>query len=152
MSAFDRLIEAAGSWRGTNRLFNPHSGQAEESDSTAEVAPLLGGRFIRIDYTWSYQGAPQQGSMLFGRDRAANGYTYHWIDSWHMSDGAMNSRGAEAEAEIDVRGTYAAPPGPDWGWRTVIRPGADSLDILMFNVSPDGQEYPAVEAEYRREV
>ena len=39
--------------------------------------------------------------------------------------------------------------GPDWGWRAVIRPSpSQSLQIIMCNISPDGQEYLAVEADY----
>jgi hypothetical protein len=52
---------------------------------------------------------------------------------------------------IDVRGSYAAPPGPNWGWRTVIEtPDDDSLRIVMYNVSPEGKEDLAVDAVYRR--
>ena len=39
--------------------------------STATVTPVLGGRFIRVDYTWGYQGRPQEGSLLVG---ALDGY------------------------------------------------------------------------------
>jgi hypothetical protein len=50
-----------------------------------------------------------------------------------------------------VRGSYAAAPGPDWGWRTVIETAEDdSLRMVMYNLTPDGQEYLAVEAVYRR--
>jgi len=45
------------------------------------------------------------------------------------------------------RGSYAAPPGPDWGWRTVIEiPDDDSFRMVMYNVSPEGKEELAVNA------
>jgi hypothetical protein len=47
-------------------------------------------------------------------------------------------------------GAYAAPPGPDWGWRTLIESDSDSTwRLSMFNISPDGQAYPAVEVNYK---
>ena len=50
-----------------------------------------------------------------------------------------------------MRGSYAAPPGPDWGWRIAIRPGDGSaLAIVMHNVTPGGEEAVAVEATYKR--
>jgi hypothetical protein len=69
-----------------------------------------------------------------------------------MSDKVMTCEGPASDAgSLDVRGSYAAPPGPDWGWRTVIETGEeDSLQMLMYNVTPDGQEVPAVDAVYRR--
>jgi hypothetical protein len=53
---------------------------------------------------------------------------------------------------IDVRGTYAAPPGPDWGWRIQIEAElqAGLLVLLMYNVHPDGKEDLAVQATHRR--
>jgi hypothetical protein len=66
MSALEWLAARAGNWRGTNRLNDPHTRAAEESPATASVTPVLGGRFIRFNYTWGYQGSPQEGSLLFG--------------------------------------------------------------------------------------
>lgn len=51
---------------------------------------------------------------------------------------------------IDVRGSYPAPPGPDWGWRTKIEARTDRLLMEMLNVAPGGEEVLAVRADYRR--
>lgn len=66
---------------------------------------------------------------------------------------SMACRGsAELEGAIDVLGAYAAPPGPDSGWRIrIISPTSDRLEIRMFNISPDGDEALAVHATYQRE-
>jgi len=44
-----------------------------ELPSSATVTPVSGG--FRLDYTWSYQGKPQEGSILFGLNGAAGGIT-----------------------------------------------------------------------------
>ncbi len=152
MHALDRLAACAGRWRGSNRLHDPHTGKPEDTDSTAVLATLLGGKFIRLDYTWSYRGAAQEGSLLIGYQSEPGKATAHWIDSWHMSDGVMACEGAvEDDGSIAVRGSYAAPPGPDWGWRIVLRPADGSgLHIIMYNVTPDGREVLAVEATFAR--
>jgi hypothetical protein len=69
-----------------------------------------------------------------------------------MGDKVMACRGAVSNrGEISVLGSYAAPTGPDWGWRIVITPDeGQSLRIVMFNISPDGQEELAVETDYTR--
>ena len=152
MSALDRLAACAGRWQGSNRLHDPHTGKPEDSASTAALATLLGGRFVRLDYDWSYRGAAQQGSLLIGYESDPGRATAHWIDSWHMSDGVLACAGTvKGGGDIAVRGSYAAPPGPDWGWRIVVRPAdGRALHIVMYNVTPDGEEAPAVEATYAR--
>jgi hypothetical protein len=150
MSELEPLIACAGTWRGTNRLWLSPPDPPEESTSTITVTPVLDGRFVRVDQTWAHGGFPQAGSLLVGFD--AGVATVHWIDAFHMGRKVLACTGvAGADGPIDVRGTYAAPPGPDWGWRITIaaQPGR-ALDVLMFNVSPDGAEELAVEARHGR--
>jgi hypothetical protein len=60
--------------------------------------------------------------------------------------GAINTQGI-----IDLRGSYEAPPGPDWGWRIIITaPSDNQLQIVMYNCSPEGVEELAVQADYKR--
>ena len=152
MSALDRLAACAGRWEGSNRLHDPHTGKPEESASTALAIVLLGGRFIRLDYDWSYRGAGQEGSLLIGYQSDHGKATVHWIDSWHMADAVMACEGTvDEDGTIAVRGSYAAPPGPDWGWRIELRPASgSSLRVVMYNVTANGEEALAVEATYAR--
>ena len=69
-----------------------------------------------------------------------------------MSTKVMPFAGTARTAVFDLHGTYAAPPGPDWGWRITIRSGsASELQIIMHNISPEGQEDLAVQANYQRQ-
>ncbi len=152
MSHLDSLVACAGRFAGTSRLQDPHAGSPDESPSTVTVTSVLGGRFVRLDYTWAYRGAPQEGSILFGFDAGAGEATAHWIDTWHMSDKVMACRGAvSTDGRFSLRGSYAAPPGPDWGWMIDVAPeGKKVLRIVMHNVTPEGLAELAVEAEYAR--
>ena len=52
---------------------------------------------------------------------------------------------------FSVVGSYAAPPGPDWGWRVTIEPAQDDrFALVMHNITPDGKEHLAVEAAFSR--
>ena len=150
MSTLDGLLACAGTWRGSNILHDPHTNSPQNSPSTMDVTPVLNGTFVRIDYTWRYQDKPQEGSMIVGYQPEAEVVTTHWIDTWHMGTRVMACQGpAGANGEISVLGSYAASPGPDWGWRIVIAPEAGrELRLVMFNVAPDGTEELAVEADY----
>jgi hypothetical protein len=164
MSGLETLATCAGAWRGTSRLHDPHTNSPEDSASNLTVTPILRGLFLRVDYTWAYQGAPQEGTMLIGYEpkaERAQAVTAFWADTWHMGRAVLVSRGSstpappEADGSLNLLGSYPAPTGPDWGWRTMIQPAAEgedgALQISMYNITPDGQEYIAVEATYTRE-
>lgn len=152
MSGLDSLIKLAGSWKGDNKLWLPPAEAPYESQSVAFITPVIRGKSVRIDYTWAFDGEPQEGLLLCGYETKEDLVTAVWVDSWHMSDKFMICQGlAEGDGAIVVRGSYAAPPGPDWGWRMVIGPGdGDTFRLVMYNISPDGQEELAVEASYTR--
>lgn len=151
MTPVESLATLAGTWAGTSTLHDPHTGRPEPSDSALTVTPILGGRFVRLDYTWAHNGKPHEGSLLVGHDPAAGVTTAHWIDSWHMGRAVMACTGRADGVGLAVRGTYPAPPGPDWGWRIDLTPTAAGLRLVMHNVFPaeqGGAEQVAVEADY----
>lgn len=74
-----------------------------------------------------------------------------WVDSWHMGHSRMELGGAADDPDkLSLRGAYAAPPGPDWGWRIDLIPRDDGWRLVMYNITPDGVVEPAVEADYER--
>ena len=149
MSALDGLTACAGNWRGTSTLQDPHAGIADESASTAVVTPMVGGKFVRVDYTWSYGGQPQEGALIIGHQRKAGVVTAHWMDTFHNGEKVMACTGTPTDdGALTVRGSYAAPPGPDWGWRIDVVPSADALRIIHHNVWPEGKEELAVDSRY----
>jgi hypothetical protein len=144
-----RLAALQGFWQAIYQLRGDPSFESD-SPSHAVIVPMLGGRFVRIDYTWNDRGAPQQGSLLVGLE--AEVVTAAWVDSWHNGSRMMICSGAlTSEGGLDIRGTYPAGPGlPDWGWRTHLVVRDQSWTMTMFNVSPAGDETLAVRAEYAR--
>lgn len=156
MSALDGVAALAGRWQGTSTLQDPHAGVADASASTAVVTPMIGGRFVRIDYTWSYHGEPQEGALILGFKRNEGRVTAHWMDSWHNSDNVMPLTGSPSDdGTLTVRGSYPAPEGPDWGWRIDVQADGDALRIIHYNVAPEGmfpgdREMLAVDSTYTR--
>jgi hypothetical protein len=151
MSDLTPLKSCAGAWTGPSRLIVTPGEAGRVSQSRLVVSVAAGGKCVRVDYTWADEGKPQDGVMLFGFDRDSGVVTMAWIDSWHMGEKVMICSGAaKGDGSVDVLGHYAAPPGADWGWRTVLAPSGERLMLRMFNVSPEGVEALAVEAEYRR--
>lgn len=141
-----------GDWTGTNRLGLSPDAPVRESESTASVTPAAQGRFLVVRYLWADEGKPQDGELLVSLDPKRSELVAAWIDSWHMGDRFMTLTGTpRGDGTICVEGAYEAPPGPDWGWRIEIHPeGAGQFEMLMTNISPDGEEALAVRATYSR--
>ncbi|HVL80544.1 MAG TPA: DUF1579 family protein [Actinomycetota bacterium] len=138
------LIACAGSWTGTYLLrLNPDD-PGVTSETTVHVAPVLKERFVRLDQTWVWEGQQQEGTILVAHDPQASTVEMHWADTWHNGHAIMVLRGGP---DLDATGSYPAPSGPDWGWRIRIGATPDRLSIEMWNITPDGLQVPAVDAD-----
>ncbi len=149
---FEQLKPAlTGEWQGTKQLyFSPPPDPAISSASKLSVVSIAGGSFLQFNYDWTYEGETQQGVLLLGSDEE-NAASAAWVDSFHMSSKVMSLVGTAEAGTANVRGSYAAPPGPDWSWRIAIRSGSpNELQIVMHNISPEGQEDLAVQIDYTR--
>lgn len=153
MSLPPRFAGLSGEWKGTKRVYlNGESGPVRESASRMTVARAARETFLLLAYSWKFDGEPHEGLLLLGYDEKQNAATAAWGDSWHMSRKIMHCAGTIDGGNVfDVRGSYAAPPGPDWGWRIVLNVHtADSMELVMHNISPEGKEALAVKAAFRR--
>jgi hypothetical protein len=154
-SFFSTLAAAPSAWKGESILEDPGTGQPETSASAARISPVLRGSFLRLDYTWAYQGSPEEGTMLIGHDPDAALYTLHWGDTWHMSRKIMLCEGKEDPASqgqrLTTRGTWSAD-GETWGWKIelTLTPGPPEtlLHIVMHNLTPSGVGSLAVTGKY----
>jgi Protein of unknown function (DUF1579) len=142
-----------GTWAGNNLLRTSWLTPPEhQSPSNLSVTPVAKGKFLAFTDTWSHEDVSQEGLIILGYDKQQDVATAAWVDSWHMSSKIMSYQGTiDEQGLIDLRGSYEAPPGPDWGWRIVITPApGKELLIVMYNCSPEGAEELAVQAEYKR--
>ncbi len=149
-----KFANLSGEWKGTRRVYlHGESGPMKASPSRMTIARTVRNACALLIYTWKYEIDPQEGMLLLAFDEKQNVATAACSDSWHMNEKIMFCTGAIGAGDIiDVRGTYAAPPEPDWGWRIQMSvPDARSLTMAMFNIAPDNTEHVAVRAEYARD-
>lgn len=147
----DRLI---GEWTGNNLLRLSWVTPSDyHSSSILSALSIVQAKGLMIKYTWSHEDKAQEGTIMFaydGKDREKP-ISAAWMDSWHMSDKIMFCQGKITDQGIDICGSYQAPPGPDWGWRILFNCFSDNeLEMLMYNITPDGEEDLAVKALYKR--
>jgi hypothetical protein len=155
MSVPELLEILVGKWRGVNRLHTTWipENPVRETVSIATIELTARGRFLKIEYDWMFEETLQEGLILLGDEKGSDSIKAFWIDSWHLSDKFMVSEGGrEPNGSISLQGFYAVPDHPDWGWRTVIEPERENVfKIVMYNVSPEGEETLAVEMELKRQ-
>lgn len=154
MSVPENLEKLVGEWNGTNRLYLSWMAESPfDSESKALVDFSAKGFFLKIEYDWFYEEKLQEGLILIGKEKKSELVRSFWIDSWHLSDKFMVSEGkVKDDGAVSIKGYYAVSDHPDWGWRTVIESeNENAFKVIMYNVSPEGEETLAVEAKYKRQ-
>lgn len=146
------LKDLVGRWQGSNQLWLSPDEPVRQSEGTADVHFGAREAFAIVRYTWADQGQPQDGLLAVRLAPEQSALDGVWIDSWHVGKTFMTLGGEDdRDGGLSLLGSYAAPTGPDWGWRIVISSGGpDELLVRMFNISPEGEVSPAVEARYAR--
>jgi hypothetical protein len=140
-----------GEWQGTKQLYlEPPPAPPSSCASELSAKSIAGGSFLQFDYHWTFEGEQQTGILMIGSDEE-NAASAAWVDSFHMSKKVFVATGTAADGSLEVRGSYAAPPGPDWGWTIAVRSaGPTELQIVMHNISPEGEKDLAVQFDFTR--
>ncbi len=129
-----------GRWAGENLLWL-EAGEPLRSAGAITISAQ------QVEIDWSFKGKPHHGVMKLSAEGTKA--SCHWVDSWHMEAG-MDLVGTWSEGLLNVRGTYPAGDGPDWGWRIEVDLRSPELAVLrMYNIWPSGREDDAVLLEGR---
>lgn len=154
MSVREMLLPRVGHWTGESKLWMSPDEPEQTSPSSLSVSGAARDHVVRIDYDWVYEGKPQEGTLLIGFDRSNRKVVAAFADSWHMSEGLMACEGSvdTQSGSLSVKGSYGdGQGGPDWGWRVMVESGEGRLAVVMYNITPQGEEQLAVRAEYTPE-
>jgi hypothetical protein len=147
-----QLARMAGQWEGRFRLWFEPGKPAEESVQRGCIRVLLGGRVLLHEYAGICAGEPMEGVALIAHHLDERRYESAWAESFGTGTSIMFSTGDGGDPRLSMLGRYAdGQGGSRWGWRTVIeQPDNHTLDLRMYNITPDGDEALAVEVNYRR--
>jgi len=148
------VIAMEGSWKGSSKLNLPEDPAVDnvfESGSTLQVESDPLRAFARVAYTWEHDGQWHQGVLLVCGSEASDTVTGAWADSWHQNSSVLQVAGTGIAGDrVSLTGAYSVEGYSDWGWRIDLGLAGEVLELRMTNISPEGDEYWAVQADYER--
>ena len=146
------LSQLAGGWAGISKLWGEPDTLTSEAPLIGNIQLILGGRFALFLYQSAIEDEPQHGLFTFGYNTLSDQYEASWVDSFHNNTAIMFCVGKPTENGFSVLGSYPDPTGgPDWSWRTEVELlDHDHLRLTAYNISPEGGEAKATEAQLTR--
>lgn len=143
-----------GRWAGTAKTWLEPGAPATTAPITGHIYRVLKAQSIGHAYSTRLAGRTAQGLALIGRDLSNGRFCLSWVDTFHTSADVMLFQRDDHPVPrgFSVRGSYAVgPDDPRWGWRTTYQlKGEKGLQILHYNITPDGYETLAIKVVYQR--
>jgi hypothetical protein len=134
------LAKLEGSWTTRSRGWMEPDKPPFESSGTCEQKMILGGRYLRQEYTGDMGGIPFAGINIMGYNNQTKKYESVWVDT--MSTGVFYFVGtASADGRtITQECSYEDPVKGPADWRTVTRIKDDNtIEFEMF-LTPKGKK------------
>jgi hypothetical protein len=146
----DKLNSLIGSWEGTTLTWFEPGKDPVKAANKATFKPALNENFVEQEYESSLEGKPFHGKALYAYDSSNEKFQCSWIDSFHMSSSIMFSEGNATEKGFSVLGAYFYEK-IRWGWRTEFEISSkDEIKITAYNITPEGEDFKALETVYKR--
>ena len=119
---------------------------------TAEVKPVLDGRFVHEDFSGEFQGMPFRGVGVTGYDNVRKHYLSTWMDNFGTSIMTMTGSYDDATKTYTYTGQYPDPmTGKDKAMRIVMKVVDDNKHVSeFFDPAPDGKWTKTMELTYTR--
>jgi len=147
------LKALAGSWSTVVKTWEG-PGEPKVSGGSCESTWMLGDRFLKEEYSGTYEGQAFQGMGLTGYDNVKKKYVNTWIDN--MGTGIMMSEGTmdPVKKTITFRSRMPDPMNPTSGKTVPLRMTTRIIDdgkhvFTMYGMH-EGKEVPEMEITYTR--
>jgi hypothetical protein len=141
------LAKFAGEWNISTTAWMQPGAPPQKSQGSSQVAVLLGGRFIKMNFKGTMFGQPFEGIQIAGYDNMKKKYITFWIDStstsFFLTEGSIDT----ATKTTTETGVWPDPmTGGTMGVKGVTKLiGPDEYTYEMFMVGADGQEFKSME-------
>ena len=148
-----KLKAFEGKFTADVTAFDPASGKEEKSTGAMKNEMILGGRYLKQDYSGTMMGQPFKGGGLVGYDNMKKKYTMLWVDE--LSTQMMISEGTMDDAGKMLTTTCTMDSPGDNMKKTykqvVTLADEDHHTFDMYEVAADGKETRILTIKYTRE-
>jgi hypothetical protein len=145
------LAKLEGSWTTRSRGWMEPDKPPVESTGTCEQKMVLGGHYLRQEYTGDMMGQPFTGINLMGFDNHTKKYESVWLDSMSTGIFYFVGTGSADGRTITQECSYDDPIKGPSVWRTVTRIKDDNtVEFAMFLTPKGGKEEKMMEMTIAR--
>jgi hypothetical protein len=146
------LEPTVGSWNVASTSWQSPGGPPEKGSGTSENSWILGGRFVRENFTGEFGGMKFQGLGYTGYDNIKKKYVGTWMDSMGTAIMMMTGTADPSGKVFTMTGTMDdVMTGKPMKLRTVTHiVDADKHVMDMFGPDPSGKEFKMMEIVYTR--
>jgi hypothetical protein len=146
-----KLEALAGDWKADVKMWMG-PGEPEKSQGSSKNEMIMGGRFLKSEFSGNMMGRPFKGCSLNGYDNAKGKFIGLWIDD--MSTGYMASEGScDASGKVlTLTSEFECPIRKQHVKMRMVTTliDSDSHKLEMFDAMPDGKEMKTMEILYTR--
>lgn len=148
----ERMARYVGDWDVAMKTWMEPGAPPLDSVGKARFELILGGRYLRQDYSASMMGMPYTGIGISGYDNARETYVDYWFDD-------MGTAGYVSTGDWDEAGTTYTADGEHMNAMTkqmeqmrhvITMTGPDQFVFTMYHHQPDGEWMTSMEMTYTR--
>ena len=147
-----QLGALAGTWMAEVKSWMAPGQPPMTAKGSATITPILGGRYIREDFSGEFMQMPFTGMGLTGYDNIAKKYVASWVDN--MGTGILRLTGT-FDASANTYMYTGKQPDPVSGQEKDMRMSVHVVDknkhvAEFFDPTPDGKWAKILEITYTR--
>jgi hypothetical protein len=145
-----KMAEMAGTFDAVVKMWGAPGMEPSTSKGVSKNTTVLGGRYLREDFTGEFMGMPFNGLGYSGYDNVTKKYFGTWIDSF--STGLMTSTGDCSGDTCTYTSTMSDPASGKQiqGTTKLHFESKDKHVMEMWGAAPDGTNFKMMEITYTR--
>lgn len=146
------MAGSVGSWKTKVKNYMEPGKPPMESEGSCENRMVLGGRFLRQEFSSETGDAPYSGLGYTGYDNHSGKYTSIWMDTMCTAIMVFEGTGTPDGKTLNMESPeYDDPVRGPMRWRSECRIIDENNEFFeMYSIDSDGQEQKMMEITYVR--
>lgn len=147
----DHLKQLVGTWDATSKFWMEPGAEPQVTQGKGTWTPMLGGRYVKLEYEGEVMGQPFKGVGINGYDNFNRRYVDIWMDTWGTTPMISYGKCDASGKTFTYEGEYDDPMiGGKKKMRSVTRIiNKDKVVFEMFETH-EGKEFRNLEVTYTR--